>query len=109
LPTRRGADTVSVDALGGARSQQPRRHRARASPLGQLPGFPVRSRARGTAAPNADWDIGIEGPEELPGHVLQRILADLEDLPTLHSFDVVDMTTVSESFRRTAMIQTLPL
>lgn len=67
------------------------------------------SRARGTAAPNADWDIGIEGPKELPGHVLQRILADLEDLPTLHSFDVVDMKTVSESFRRTAMSQTLPL
>ncbi len=67
------------------------------------------SRARGTAAPAADWDIGIEGPEELPGHVIQRILADLEDLPTLHRFDVVDLSTTSESFRRSAMRSTVPL
>lgn len=67
------------------------------------------SRARGTAAPTADWDIGIDGPDELPGHVIQRILADLEDLPTLHRFDVVDMQTVPDSFRHSAMQETVPL
>ena len=67
------------------------------------------SRAAGTATANADWDIGIEGPEELPGHVLQRIAGDLEELPTLHRFDVVDMRTVSDAFRASAMRRTVPL
>lgn len=67
------------------------------------------SRASGNAAANSDWDIGILGPDEVPGHTLQRIHSDLDDLPTLHRFDVVDMNTVSESFRRQAMRVTLAL
>ncbi len=67
------------------------------------------SRARQSAAANADWDIGILGPDELPGHTLQRIHADLDDLPTLHRFDVVDLNSVSEQFRSQAMQATVPL
>jgi len=67
------------------------------------------SRARQAAAANADWDIGILGPDELPGHTLQRIHADLDELPTLHRFDVVDMASVSEEFRHQAMQVTVPL
>jgi predicted nucleotidyltransferase len=78
-------------------------------PTAQYRAFLFGSRARGTAASNADWDIGIDGPEELPGHVLQRIHADLDDLPTLHRFDVVDMNTVSDSFRNAAMCETVAL
>ncbi len=67
------------------------------------------SRARQSAAANADWDIGILGPDELPGHTLQRIHADLDDLPTLHRFEVVDLKSVSEQFRSQAMLTTVPL
>jgi predicted nucleotidyltransferase len=78
-------------------------------PDGRYRAFLFGSRAAGTAASNADWDIGIEGPSELPGHVLQHIAEELEELPTLHRFDVVDMKTVSESFRESAMRHTVPL
>lgn len=78
-------------------------------PSAEYRAFLFGSRARHTATARADWDIGILGPEELPGHTLQRIHADLEDLPTLHRFDVVDLTTVSEVFRRSAMQATVPL
>jgi predicted nucleotidyltransferase len=78
-------------------------------PAGGYRAFLFGSRAAGTAAANADWDIGIEGPGELPGHVLQRIAQELEELPTLHRFDVVDMNTVSESFRQSAIRHTVPL
>ena len=71
--------------------------------------FVFGSRARGNPAANSDWDIGILGPAELPGYTLQRIHADLEELPTLHRFDVVDMKSVSDSFRRQAMHDVLPL
>lgn len=78
-------------------------------PAGGYRAFLFGSRASGTAAPNADWDIGIEGPRELPGHVLQRIAEDLEELPTLHRFEVVDMATVPEKFRESALRHTVPL
>jgi predicted nucleotidyltransferase len=78
-------------------------------PEGGYRAFLFGSRAAGTAAANADWDIGIEGPRELPGHILQRIAGELEDLPTLHRFDVVDMNAASESFRESAMRHTIPI
>lgn len=67
------------------------------------------SRATGSASPRSDWDIGILGPEDLPGRVLQRICLDLEDLPTLHRIDVVDLHAASDSFRREAMKEVRPL
>jgi len=67
------------------------------------------SRARGDATGRSDWDIGILGPEEVPGYIIQRIHAELEELPTLHRFDVVDLLSTSESFRRCALEATIPL
>lgn len=61
------------------------------------------SRATGRARPGSDWDIGISGPAPVRGGVLQAIRDDLEDLRTLHRFDVVDLTTVPESFRTRAL------
>jgi predicted nucleotidyltransferase len=78
-------------------------------PSSEYRAFLFGSRARGTAAANSDWDIGILGPEELPGHTLQRIHAGLDELPTLHRFDVVDLRSVSDSFRRHAMDHSVPL
>jgi len=67
------------------------------------------SRATGTARRISDWDIGILGPEEVPGHVLQRIHGDLEELPTLHRFDVIDLRSTSDSFQRNALQGARPL
>ena len=61
------------------------------------------SRAAGRARPGSDWDIGVLGPAPLGGAVVQTILDELDELPTLHSFDVVDLTTVPEYFRETAV------
>jgi hypothetical protein len=39
----------------------------------------------------------------VPLAVVERVRAALEELPTLHSFDVVDLATVPEEFRRAAL------
>lgn len=67
------------------------------------------SRATGTARERSDWDIGLLGPDDVPGHIVQRIHADLEELPTLHRFDVVDLHSTSETFRRQALKTVRPL
>jgi predicted nucleotidyltransferase len=67
------------------------------------------SRARGAARPVSDWDIGIIGPGPLRGAVIEEIRGDIEELPTLHSFDVVDLTTVPEQFRTQALAEGVPL
>ena len=54
------------------------------------------SRARGTARPSSDYDIGVEGPAVVPFSILARIESDIEDLPTLATIDVVDMSSASE-------------
>ncbi len=61
------------------------------------------SRAAGRARPGSDWDIGVLGPAALGGAVIETIREELDELPTLHSFDVVDLTTVPEYFRETAV------
>jgi predicted nucleotidyltransferase len=61
------------------------------------------SRATGRAQSGSDWDIGLLGPQPLAGGVVQMIRDELDDLPTLHSFDVVDLRTVPEYFRQTAL------
>ncbi len=60
------------------------------------------SRARGTARPDSDWDLGIQGPRPVTGEERQRIRDALEDLPTLHTFDVVDLTTARPALRDSA-------
>tara|TARA_B100002003_G_C13940713_1_gene456517 strand:- start:162 stop:455 length:294 start_codon:yes stop_codon:yes gene_type:complete len=61
------------------------------------------SRVRGDDYPGSDWDIGIIGPAPLRGAVIELIRDDFENLRTLHTFDVVDMTTVSDSFREISL------
>lgn len=61
------------------------------------------SRATGHAQPGSDWDIGLIGAKPLDGAVIEMIREGLEELPTLHSFDVVDLARVPEGFRRSAL------
>lgn len=60
------------------------------------------SRAEGSAHARSDIDIGIEGPDPVPPHILSLILEELEEAPTLYTIDVVDFARVPERFRRVA-------
>lgn len=60
------------------------------------------SRASGSAREGSDIDIGIEGPQPLSYEVLARIRGDLEEAPTLYSFDIVDFARVPAKFRTVA-------
>jgi len=61
------------------------------------------SRATGQARLSSDWDIGILGPTALRDVKVQAIRKALEDLPTLHSFDVVDLATLPARFREAVL------
>jgi hypothetical protein len=41
--------------------------------------------------------------------VIQRIKEELEELPTLHSFEVVDLATTASAFREAALRESVPL
>ena len=64
------------------------------------------SEASATPSPRSDIDLGIRGPHALDGAVLQRIRAELEAIPTLRTFDVVDFNSVDPSFRQVALQHT---
>jgi predicted nucleotidyltransferase len=51
----------------------------------------------------SDIDIGIEGPEEIPGNIMIEIREEIDNLPTLYRFDIVDFGNVSTKFRDAAM------
>jgi predicted nucleotidyltransferase len=61
------------------------------------------SRVAGNNFERSDIDIGIEGPKEIPGNIMVEIREDIDNLPTLYSFDVVDFGNVSREFRDAAM------
>ena len=61
------------------------------------------SEASGTADRRSDIDIGILGPQPVPGAVMQQIREDLETLRTLRPFDVVDFSRLDESFKAEAL------
>ncbi len=71
--------------------------------------FLIGSRAEGRASPTSDWDIGILGRDPLRGADLERIRQALEDLPTLHRFDVVDLASAPERFRERALEHAIEL
>ena len=60
------------------------------------------SRVKGNNFPRADIDIGIEGSKKTPAGVISDIKEELDKLPTLYKFDVVDFKTVSEKFKKEA-------
>jgi len=57
------------------------------------------SRAKGTARPNSDFDIALEWHSKIPFVTLAKIREKLEELPTLKSFDIIDLNRVSQEFR----------
>lgn len=61
------------------------------------------SRVNANADPRSDIDIGIETAGEIPLNILNEIKAELEELPLLQKFDVVDFKNVSEDFKKVAL------
>lgn len=61
------------------------------------------SRARKTAKPRADFDVGVVGKEPLPLKDFYYLADQLENLPTLYRIDWVDLARVDETFRRAAL------
>ncbi len=78
-------------------------------PSGEYGAVLFGSRATGRVRTGSDWDIGILGPQPLRGATVQAIRDELDELRTLHSFDVVDLTTVPDCFRAIALQQAVNL
>ena len=51
----------------------------------------------------SDIDIGILGKKQLQPSILYSIKEEIDNLPTLYSFDLVDFSTISDSFRKIAL------
>jgi len=61
------------------------------------------SRVREENFPRADIDIGILGKKPVPAEIKFKIEEELEELPTLYKFDLVDFAEVSEDFKKEAL------
>lgn len=73
----------------------------------ELSGKPYRafffgSRVTGSAAPNADLDVGVEGEGPLPVEIAGAIRARVEAIRTLYTVDVVDFAMLSADFKHVA-------
>ncbi len=61
------------------------------------------SRAKGTARKNSDFDIAVDCSSKIPFSVMAKIEGELEELPTLKSFDLVDLSLASDDFKETVI------
>ena len=61
------------------------------------------SRVRGGNSERADIDIGLEGKKPIPAKLKFQIEDELENLPTLYKFDLVDFCRVDKSFKKQAL------
>ncbi len=67
------------------------------------------SRVNGRTDDRADIDIGIEGPERVPAVAFANIQEELEKIPVLYTFDVVDFAEVGPHFKKRALRETEPV
>ena len=67
------------------------------------------SRATGRAGVRSDIDIGIDLGYPIAPDVLVAVRDAFDDLPILQKVDVVDFSTVDESFKAVALCQTMSL
>lgn len=55
---------------------------------------------KGTAKPHADIDIAIDGSDKFPSEQLTELRARIEEIATLHEIDLIDLQTVSDTFKQ---------
>lgn len=70
--------------------------------LSQYRVFFFGSRVKGNNFSSADIDIGIEGSREIPVEIKLAIQEQIDSLPTLYKFDIVDFKTASDKFKKEA-------
>ena len=61
------------------------------------------SRVRKDNSLLSDIDIGIEGPEEVPVEIKLEIEEELDKLPTLYKFELIDFKKVPGDFKKEAL------
>ena len=61
--------------------------------------------ASGNPRPHSDIDIAIDGPRRIDPVAMAEIRDACERIPTLFTFDLVDLAAVSEAFRRSVREQ----
>ncbi len=54
----------------------------------------------GTAVEHSDVDIGLLSSEPIQALQMDRILAKIEELPTLRRIDLIDVSQASEAMRQ---------
>ncbi|WP_457679603.1 nucleotidyltransferase domain-containing protein [Thermovibrio sp.] len=59
------------------------------------------SRARGTAGQRSDFDFALECKSKIPFSLMAKITQEVEELPTLKSFDLLDLKITSPEFAKT--------
>jgi len=64
--------------------------------------------ARGEACRVSDIDVGILPSEPLPRGLMGEIAEALENSRSLYPVDLVDLSTVSESFRARVLAEGIP-
>ena len=55
---------------------------------------------KGTAWPGSDIDVALSSPMPIPLDQLARLRDAVDDLPTLYSVDVVDLSSVGGTLKR---------
>lgn len=71
--------------------------------LNQYRVFFFGSRVKGNNFLSADIDIGIQGPQEIPVDIKMAIEEQIDNLPTLYKFDIIDFKSVSDKFKKEAL------
>jgi len=71
--------------------------------LNQYKVFFFGSRVKENNFPRSDIDIGIEGPKEIPVEIKFKIEEEIDKLPTLYKFDIVDFKNISKKFKKEAL------
>ncbi|RTZ67389.1 MAG: nucleotidyltransferase domain-containing protein [Aquificaceae bacterium] len=57
------------------------------------------SRAGENFRENSDLDLALDWGKPIPPYLMEQIREELDELPTLVSFDLVDLNSVSEEFK----------
>jgi len=55
---------------------------------------------KGTAQPHADIDIAIAASEAISLKEMAILRSAIEELPTLHEIDLIDLSVIGETFRK---------
>lgn len=67
------------------------------------------SRVKGGGTERSDIDVGIEGPEPVPGPIWLKIQDEIEEIPTLYKIELVDFKRVTPEFRTIALEHVEPI